>query len=92
MAGKIKAAHILVEKHSQALKILEELEKGADFGSLARQHSTCPSGKRGGNLGSFGRGQMVKPFEEAAFALKVGDTTKEPVKTQFGYHVIKRLG
>ena len=92
MAGKIKAAHILVEKHSQALKILEELEKGADFGMLARQHSTCPSGKRGGNLGSFGRGQMVKPFEQAAFALKVGETTKEPVKTQFGYHIIKRLG
>lgn len=81
-----------MEKHSQALKILEELEKGAGFGSLARQYSTCPSGKRGGNLGSFGRGQMVKPFEEAAFALKVGETTREPVKTQFGYHVIKRLG
>jgi len=92
MAGKIKAAHILVEKHSQALKILEELEKGADFGKLAKQYSTCPSGKRGGNLGSFGRGQMVKPFEQAAFALKVGETTIEPVKTQFGYHVIKRLG
>jgi len=92
MVDKIKAAHILVEKHSQALKILEELEKGADFGKLARQHSTCPSGKRGGDLGSFGRGQMVKPFEQAAFALKVGETTKEPVKTQFGYHVIKRLG
>ncbi len=91
MAGKIKAAHILV-KLSQALKILEELEKGADFGKLARQYSTCPSGKRGGNLGSFGRGQMVKPFEQAAFALKVGETTKEPMKTQFGYHVIKRLG
>jgi len=81
-----------VEKHSQALKILEELEKGADFGNLAKQYSTCPSGKRGGDLGSFGRGQMVKPFEQAAFALNVGETTKEPVKTQFGYHVIKRLG
>ena len=81
-----------MEKHSQALKILEELEKGADFGNLAKQYSTCPSGKRGGDLGSFGRGQMVKPFEQAAFALNVGETTKEPVKTQFGYHVIKRLG
>ncbi len=92
MASKIKAAHILVEKHSQALKILEELDKGAEFGKLARQHSTCPSGKRGGNLGSFSKGQMVKPFEKAAFALNVGETTKEPVKTQFGYHIIKRLG
>ncbi|MBN2335429.1 peptidylprolyl isomerase [Candidatus Bathyarchaeota archaeon] len=92
MAAKIKAAHILVEKQSQALKILEELGKGGDFGKLAKQHSTCPSGKRGGDLGSFGRGQMVKPFEEAAFNLKVGETTKEPVKTQFGYHIIKRLG
>ena len=92
MASKIKVTHILVEKHSQALKILEELEKGADFGKLAKQHSTCPSGKRGGGLGSFGRGQMVKPFEHAAFALNVGETTKEPVKTQFGYHIIKRLG
>jgi len=92
MASKIRAAHILVEKHGQALKILEELEKGADFGKLAKQHSTCPSGKRGGDLGSFGRGQMVKPFEQAAFALNVGATTKEPVKTQFGYHIIKRLG
>lgn len=92
MASKIKAAHILVEKHSQALKMLEELEKGADFGKLAKQYSTCPSGKRRGDLGSFGRGQMVKPFERAAFALNVGETTKEPVKTQFGYHIIKRLG
>jgi len=81
-----------VEKHSQALKMLEELEKGADFGKLAKQYSTSPSGKRGGDLGSFGRGQMVKPFERAAFALNVGETTKEPVKTQFGYHIIKRLG
>ncbi len=81
-----------MEKHSQALKMLEELEKGADIGKLAKQYSTCPSGKRGGDLGSFGRGQMVKPFERAAFVLNVGETTKEPVKTQFGYHIIKRLG
>ena len=90
--AKIKAAHILVEKHSLALKILGELEKGASFDKLAKQYSICPSGKRGGNLGSFSRGQMVKPFEKAAFTLKVGETTNEPVKTQFGYHIIKRLG
>jgi len=63
---------------------------GAKFEDLAKKHSTCPSGKRGGNLGPFGRGQMVKPFETAAFDLGVGETTKEPVKTQFGYHIIKR--
>lgn len=92
MANKIQASHILVEKQSQALKILDELSKGSDFKELAKKHSTCPSGKRGGDLGSFGRGQMVKPFEDAAFALNVGETTKEPVKTQFGYHIIKRTG
>ena len=90
--SKIKASHILVEKHSQALKVIEDLKGGKKFEDLAKSQSTCPSGKRGGNLGSFGRGQMVKPFETTAFDLKVGETTKEPVKTQFGYHVIKRTG
>jgi peptidyl-prolyl cis-trans isomerase C len=87
---KIAASHILVDKHSQALKILEELNSGTKFEDLAKKYSTCPSGKRGGALGKFDRGQMVKPFENAAFELKVGETTKEPVKTQFGYHIIKR--
>ena len=90
MASRITASHILVDKHSQALKILEDLKGGAKFEDLAKKYSTCPSGKRGGNLGPFGRGQMVKPFENAAFDLGVGETTKEPVKTQFGYHIIKR--
>ena len=90
MVSRITASHILVEKQSQALKILEELKGGAKFEDLARKYSTCPSRKRGGNLGPFGRGQMVKPFETAAFDLDVGETTKEPVRTQFGYHIIKR--
>jgi peptidyl-prolyl cis-trans isomerase C len=89
MASKIRASHILVEKHSQALRVLEELRAGRGFDELARLHSTCPSGKRGGDLGPFGRGQMVKEFERAAFALKVGEVS-QPVKTQFGYHIIKR--
>jgi parvulin-like peptidyl-prolyl isomerase len=89
MAKKIKASHILVEKHSQALKVLEEIKSGSDFKNLARKHSTCPSGKRGGDLGFFGRGQMVKEFEKAAWALKVGEVS-EPVKTEFGYHVIMK--
>ena len=91
MVSKVRASHILVEKHSQALKVLEELKAGRDFKGLARKHSTCPSRKRGGDLGFFGRGRMVKEFERAAFALKVGEVSG-PVKTQFGYHVIKKTG
>ncbi|RLI08484.1 peptidylprolyl isomerase [Candidatus Bathyarchaeota archaeon] len=91
MVSKIRASHILVEKHSQALRVLEELKKGADFGELASRYSQSPSRKRGGDLGFFGRGQMVKEFERAAFALKVGEVS-QPVKTQFGYHIIKKTG
>lgn len=91
MVSKVRASHILVEKHSQALNVLEELKAGRDFKGLARKYSTCPSGKRGGDLGFFGRGRMVKEFERAAFALKVGEVSG-PVKTQFGYHVIKKTG
>jgi peptidyl-prolyl cis-trans isomerase C len=90
MVNKIKASHILVEKQSQALRILQELDNGSDFKELAKKYSTCPSAKRGGDLGAFGRGQMVKPFEDAVFKLGVGEVTKTPVKTQFGYHIIKR--
>lgn len=89
MVSKIRVSHILVEKHSQALQILDELKRGKKFKELARKHSTCPSGKRGGDLGLFGRGRMVKEFERAAFALKVGEISP-PVKTRFGYHIIKK--
>lgn len=93
MVDRIKCSHILVNKQSEALQVLERLEKGESFAELARELSTDRgSGKRGGDLGFFGRGQMVKPFEEAAFRLKKGEFTKEPVKTQFGYHIIKRAG
>jgi len=88
---KIRTSHILVEKQSLVLKVKEELKAGGDFATLAKKYSTCPSGKRGGDLGVFGRGQMVKEFEEVAFALEVGQMS-EPVKTQFGYHIIKRTG
>ncbi len=91
MSTKVRASHILVEKQSQALKVLEELKAGADFKELAKKYSTCPSGKKGGDLGQFDRGQMVREFEQAAFALKTGRIS-EPVKTQFGYHLIKRTG
>jgi peptidyl-prolyl cis-trans isomerase C len=91
-AGKLKASHILVSKLSQATDIIEELKMGGNFAELAKKHSTCSSSKKGGNLGQFGRGQMVPEFEKAAYALNVGQTTDLPVKTQFGYHVIKRTG
>jgi peptidyl-prolyl cis-trans isomerase C len=91
MSTKIRASHILVEKQSQAIKVQEELKAGANFSELARKYSTCPSRKRGGDLGQFGRGQMVKEFEVVAFALKPGQVS-EPVKTKFGYHIIKRTG
>jgi len=90
--GKVRASHILVEKQSQALDIMKKLEAGGDFKKLALQFSTCPSRKKGGDLGFFGRGQMVKEFEVATYALKVGEMTKAPVKTKFGYHIIMRTG
>ncbi|NWF95078.1 MAG: peptidyl-prolyl cis-trans isomerase [Candidatus Thorarchaeota archaeon] len=90
--GEARASHILVEKHSQALDIIRKLQAGDDFAELARQFSSCPSKKKGGDLGWFGKGRMVPEFEKATFALSVGQITTEPVKTKFGYHVIKRTG
>jgi peptidyl-prolyl cis-trans isomerase C len=91
MSNKIKCAHILVEKQSQALELLEKIKKGGKFGAIAKETSTCPSAKKEGNLGYFTKGMMVKPFEEVAFKLQIGEIS-EPVKTEFGYHIIKRLG
>jgi parvulin-like peptidyl-prolyl isomerase len=90
MAGKIRCAHILVEKFTDAQQILERLKKGEDFSKLAAEKSTCPSRRKGGDLGWFGHGMMVRPFEQAAFALQKGQLS-EIVKTEFGYHIIKRL-
>jgi peptidyl-prolyl cis-trans isomerase C len=93
MADRIKCSHILVKKQSEAQAILERLKKGESFAKLARELSIDKgSAKRGGDLGVFGRGMMVKPFEEAAFKLNKGEMTQEPVKTEFGYHIIKRVG
>lgn len=85
----INASHILVEKEYEAEDVAKKLAEGNSFESLAKAYSKCPSGRDGGNLGDFTKGQMVKPFEEAAFALKVGEVSG-PVRTQFGYHIIKR--
>jgi len=87
--SQVTASHILVETQDQALKIHDELLNGGDFETIAKQASKCPSGQKGGALGTFGRGQMVKPFEDATFALEPGQLS-EPVQTQFGYHLILR--
>jgi len=83
-----KARHILVEDEDAAKKLIVELDGGADFSELAKEHSTGPSGKSGGELGWFSPKQMVAPFSEAAAKLEKGAYTKEPVKTQFGWHII----
>lgn len=90
MPSKIKVSHILVNKHSEALELIEKLDRGESFTSLAKKHSSCPSGKRGGTLGEISASKVVRPFWKATSELSVGETTKEPVKTQFGYHIIKR--
>jgi len=91
MSNKIKCSHILVQNQSEALAVLERIKNGEKFGKLAKELSIdSGSAKRDGNLGYFGRGKMVKEFENAAFNLQAGQIS-EPVKTQYGYHVIKRL-
>jgi peptidyl-prolyl cis-trans isomerase C len=106
MAEQVRASHILLmyqgsqrsratrtkdEALTQISDIKTQVDGGTDFASLAQQHSDCPSGKRGGDLGSFGRGQMVKAFEEAAFGLPVGGMSGV-IETPFGYHLIRRTG
>ncbi len=88
--NEVHARHILVKTKEEAEKIIKELDGGADFQKLANEHTSDPSGKtNGGDLGYFGPGQMVPEFDKAAQALAVGAYTKEPVQTQFGWHVIK---
>ena len=91
MKNKIRCSHILCKKQSVALKALERINSGEAFDKVAKEMSECPSRKRGGDLGVFGRGQMVKEFGKAAFDLEKGQITKELVRTQFGYHIIKRI-
>lgn len=82
------ARHILVETEDQCLALKAEIENGADFADIARQHSKCPSGRSGGDLGEFGRGQMVPEFDAVVFTTEVG-SVQGPVKTQFGYHLVE---
>lgn len=106
MSSSVRASHILLmykgsmrssasrsqaEAQQQIQTILGELQAGGDFAKLAAQHSDCPSRAKGGDLGQFGRGSMVGPFEEAAFGMEVGQTSGV-VETPFGYHIIQRTG
>ena len=90
MPDQVHCAHILVKTKQEAKAILERLNKGEKFANIAKDASLCPSGKKGGDLGTFSRGKMVKEFETAAFTLQKGQTSAI-VKTKFGYHIIKRL-
>lgn len=85
---ELHARHILVEEEQLANSLIEQLNEGADFAELAQEHSTGPTGERGGDLGWFSPAQMVPTFSEAAQALEVGEYTREPVQTRFGWHVI----
>ena len=85
---EIRASHILVSDEAAARAVIAELDKGGDFAALAEQHSIGPSKSRGGDLGAFGKGAMIPAFEKAALALEPGSYTAEPVKTEFGWHVI----
>lgn len=88
MVNKVNASHILVKTETEALACLTYIKQGKSFEDLAKEKSLCPSGKKGGNLGWFGRGMMVKEFEQASFTGKKGQIIG-PIKTQFGYHLIK---
>jgi parvulin-like peptidyl-prolyl isomerase len=90
MPDKVHCAHVLVKTEKEANSVMERLTKGEKFANIAKELSLCPSGKRGGDLGTFSRGVMVKEFEKAAFALQKGQLSPL-VKTKYGYHVIKRL-
>lgn len=82
------ARHILVDSEALCLALKEEIENGADFADIAKQHSSCPSGGNGGDLGQFGKGQMVPEFDSVVFNDAI-NTVHGPVKTQFGYHLLE---
>lgn len=86
---KVRASHILVDDREKAENIKEQLDNGKSFEQLAKEASECPSSEKGGDLGFFGKGDMVKPFERKAFSMDIGEVS-EPVKTEFGYHIIRK--
>ena len=87
MTNEIRASHILVKSEIEAKNLYEEIKNGKSFADAAAEYSMCPSGANGGDLGFFGKGMMVKPFEDAAFSLEP-NVVSEPVQTQFGWHLI----
>ncbi len=87
MVKEVKASHILVETEEEAIGLKEEILSGKAFEAVAAEYSLCPSGANGGDLGFFGRGQMVSEFENAAFDLSIGQIS-DPVRTNFGWHLI----
>lgn len=91
MTTEVRASHILVKTEEEAKKLYDEIKAGKNFADAAAEVSLCPSGAAGGDLGFFGKGIMVKPFEDAAFSLEVGELSK-PVQTQFGWHLIQLTG
>lgn len=86
--AKARARHILVDSEQKCEQLKIEIIEGADFAVVAEEHSTCPSGQQGGDLGEFAPGQMVREFDEVVFSGEL-DTVHGPVKTQFGYHLIE---
>jgi peptidyl-prolyl cis-trans isomerase C len=82
------ARHILVDSEDLCLTLKQDILGGADFADVAREHSNCPSGSEGGDLGSFGRGDMVREFDEVVFSAPLNEV-QGPVRTQFGYHLIE---
>lgn len=86
--SKASARHILVDNEEQCIALKQKISEGTDFADLAKQHSSCPSGKQGGDLGEFGPGQMVPEFDKVVFSAPVGEV-QGPVKTQFGYHLLE---
>ena len=87
MTTEVRASHILVKTEQEAKDLYDEIMNGKAFADAATEVSLCPSGAAGGDLGYFGRGMMVKPFEDAAFDMEIGEVSK-PVQTQFGWHLI----
>ena len=88
MAARAAARHILVDSEAKCAELKQQIENGTDFAEVARKHSTCPSGRSGGDLGEFSRGQMVKEFDEVVFSGAL-NAVHGPVKTQFGYHLLE---
>ncbi len=89
--SQVRASHILVEDEQTLKDVQDQISNGTDFGEVAKNYSKCPSGQEGGDLGWFGQGMMVKAFEDACYSMELNEVSP-PVKTQFGWHLIKLTG